>query len=36
MVKLVCIKCGTNWYTSNTQDNQKCEKCGGKLEKVKE
>lgn len=28
MIKLVCKKCGAVWYTANTEQNQKCDKCG--------
>lgn len=31
MIKLICSKCASAWYTSNTSPNQKCSACGGLL-----
>lgn len=33
MIKLVCKKCGTVWYTANTKDKSTC-KCGGEMEEM--
>lgn len=31
MIRLICEKCSTVWYTANTRPNQKCGDCGGNL-----
>jgi len=34
MIKLICLKCGSNWYTANTRPNQKCGNCNTRLIEV--
>lgn len=34
MIKLICMKCGVNWYTANTRPNQKCGNCSTRLIEV--
>lgn len=36
MIKFICKKCGKVWYTANTSPDQKCDECGGLLEKSDE
>jgi rRNA maturation endonuclease Nob1 len=34
MICLVCKDCKKIWFTANTDENQRCDFCGGELEEI--